>query len=634
MKATETTFSKILQIEGTLEHYHIPKYQREYTWRYDNWEQLLLDIDENPPGYFMGSIIGVNEGDEIRPGQERIFELVDGQQRLTTLSILMMAIYKKILEQENQIGNNDPEELDKFRNTLSSIRIKLIKKKKEFYHDEIGGHLEDGKIYFLRVQPSTQNHNLEDYIYILNQLGLVKYPTKPPYHSKRLINKAYQYFIGHIPTEISKLYEFFDKINQITFIHIAVSSQADAFTLFETLNNRGVPLSAIDIIKNKMLSELDKQHNIDVDISYEDWQKILKNLPDENYHERFLRHYYNAFNTSTNIKVEGYPKATKSTLIGIYENLIRRNAKYIFDELLDKSEIYNQFLEPEKISDNALSIELTELKRIGAAPSYQLLLYLFSLRGMNAFDETDLLLNTIKLLQKYYIRRNITDFPSTRDLDTINLEIIDKCQNSFNSIGQIKYNLITESLLTGKGKPSPLDIFKGDLEDNLYYYNAGMARYLLAKIDSISHTREYKPDLWARNDKDHFVWTVEHILPQSQNLPQCWVDMVGGGDMKKAIDVHENYVHCLGNLTLSGYNSSLSNSCFPEKQSKHENKTFLGYKINIGYKNGLALNNLNFVYDGKETNLSNIHEWTKDSIITRNNRMVEILLDLYRFDYE
>jgi uncharacterized protein with ParB-like and HNH nuclease domain len=72
------------------------------------------------------------------------------------------------------------------------------------------------------------------------------------------------------------------KINQLIVVHISVSSQADAFTLFETLNNRGVPLSAIDIIKNKMLAEMAKQHRMNIDDSYEQWQAIIAAVPDGN----------------------------------------------------------------------------------------------------------------------------------------------------------------------------------------------------------------------------------------------------------------------------------------------------------------------------------------------------------------
>ena len=88
MEAHSYVFSKIISSDlGADEHYHVPKYQREYTWGKRNWEQLMHDIDENPKGYFMGSIICVSES--VLPGHEKIYQVIDGQQRLTTLSLLL-----------------------------------------------------------------------------------------------------------------------------------------------------------------------------------------------------------------------------------------------------------------------------------------------------------------------------------------------------------------------------------------------------------------------------------------------------------------------------------------------------------------------------------------------------------------
>ena len=119
MQATETTFSKIIQIEGNLEHYHVPKYQREYVWGKWQLDKLLLDIDENTTGHYMGSIICVKNDDDSRPGAEHIYEVIDGQQRLITLSILMMAIYKKLMAKQHEIDKDDFESEDKFRSVLS-----------------------------------------------------------------------------------------------------------------------------------------------------------------------------------------------------------------------------------------------------------------------------------------------------------------------------------------------------------------------------------------------------------------------------------------------------------------------------------------------------------------------------------
>src|SRR5260370_30665790 len=109
MEAYSMPFSKVINAdEGAREHFHVPKYQREYAWGRKEWEQLLLDIDENDPGYFMGSLICVNDNVNPFPGGENVYEVVDGQQRFTTLSLLLMALYVNL----KKSSEDDPLEDD------------------------------------------------------------------------------------------------------------------------------------------------------------------------------------------------------------------------------------------------------------------------------------------------------------------------------------------------------------------------------------------------------------------------------------------------------------------------------------------------------------------------------------------
>ena len=96
MQAHSMAFSKVINSDqGAREHFHVPKYQREYAWGRKEWEQLLLDIEENDLGYFMGSLICVNDSADPAPGDELIYEVVDGQQRLTTIVILLECIRQR-----------------------------------------------------------------------------------------------------------------------------------------------------------------------------------------------------------------------------------------------------------------------------------------------------------------------------------------------------------------------------------------------------------------------------------------------------------------------------------------------------------------------------------------------------------
>ena len=150
-----------------------------------------------------------------------------------------------------------------------------------------------------------------------SETGILEAQSKPPYCGNRRLGQALSFFQSRIPTELTPLFKLLDKVNQLMFVQITVGSQSDAFTLFESLNNRGVPLSAMDIIKNKMLAQMERKHGADIDDSFEQWQKIIEAVPDVQDQERFLRHFYNAFKHRKEVRVEKVTKATRSLIIRI-----------------------------------------------------------------------------------------------------------------------------------------------------------------------------------------------------------------------------------------------------------------------------------------------------------------------------
>jgi hypothetical protein len=624
MQAHGMSFSKLINVDqGAREHFHIPKYQREYSWGKREWDQLIIDIEDNDLGYFMGSVICVMDSSTLSPGDEIIFEVVDGQQRLTTLSLLLIAIYsnlKSIITTRDFADEDAKQELETY---LTNIRAKLIKRKRDVNPGEIGGFKSGSNIYFLRVQPSGQNHNLADYKYLLSEVGLIENQAKQAHYGNRVIARAYSFFREKIPQNTNDLTNLMDKINQLMFVQITVNSQTDAFMLFESLNNRGVPLSAMDIIKNKMLAQMERNHGVDIDTSFDRWQKIITAIPDASEQERFLRHYYNAFKHKDSVRVDKASRATRSQVIRIYETLIDRNSLWLFDDLTSKAEIYGRILHPSSQKD-PIAYKLEELARIGSAPAYQVLLYLFSLDESN-FKETDFLFQVTELLCRYFIRRNITDQPATREMDQIIMDLVDACAMEVQGNRLLSFDWFVGELLK-LGQPASLEKFNESLGSNIYENNSAMARYVLIQIDQQHHGREYSPDLWLRNDKGHFVWTVEHVLPQTENLPDHWVQMIAEGNKQKASEIQDKFVHQLGNLTLSGYNSDLSTAAFEKKQQLSKDRSFLGHKIDIGYKNNLKLNNIKFNVNLVDMSLSDAPTWNEKTIHARTCALVDVVI--------
>ena len=127
-------------------------------------------------------------------------------------------------------------------------------------------------------------------------------------------------------------------------------------------------------------------------------------------------------------------------------------------------------------------------------------------------------------------------------------------------------------------------------------------------------TRENVQDLWRKTNSNQYVWSIEHIFPQGPNIPDSWVDMIAGGDREKAKEYQSLYVHTFGNLTITGYNSTLSNKAFNEKKERKDNNGQY-----IGYRNGLNLND----------DVCDKDEWTVDIIKARTDRMVKEIMTMF-----
>lgn len=578
--------------------YFIPKYQREYVWNKNNWEALFDDIWENEESHFLGSIICINSKMDSQD-KDRL-ELIDGQQRMTTLYILFLSLYEHLSILKESI--EDEEEILEFSTELLNLKYKLLLKS-------------DKKS--LRLEPSYAARNKEDFEHLLSHEtnflnGRFKWSDNA---GNRRILKTYRYFKDRLNEgrpeneeyykyDIEESLELLKKINSAILVKIEVSNHSDAFTLFETLNTRGVPLSPIDIIKNAFLSESEKLEKGSIDDNFEKWMILNSNLLDDyKIQDRFLRHFYNAYKNEKSIEIKGKTRATRSSLIFIYDTLIKRNTETFFRKLNASSKVYNKLIVPDH-EDNSKNVtsKLRDLQNIGGAASYQLLMYVFENFSLDNINKTEL----IEYLVKFFFRRSITDLPPTRDLDKIFIEIIKDFHESKTYSLEVIINHI-ESISTYANDKQFLEKLKGDLYDE----NAGATRFILCKIEELNNkTKEIYTDLWARDEKNLFIWTIEHIFPQGKNIPKHWVEMIANDDAQEAKKIQNELVHTLGNLTLTGYNSQLSNLSFSKKRDRTNKE-----KSYVGYKNGLFLND---TLKDKET-------WNRKDIMTRGETIIKLV---------
>jgi len=582
--------SQLFDIEAGVV-YAIPRYQREYTWGKNQWENLFDDVLENDPGYFLGSIICINQSTDALSVQK--LELVDGQQRLTTLSLLFASVYHTVKKHEDDLDEDQRVE-------LINLKRKLVLKKG---NDQI------------RLIPQIQNNNNADYRAVLAEIGIVSECDVPSYAGNRKIFRAYRYFQERIDqmtngrsSRLATIMEFLDKVSHACLVKIEVASHADAYTLFESLNNRGMPLTAVDLIKNKLLARLEAIEPGKVDHYFENWNRLLGCLGDDYaIQERFFRQYYNAFKDELRA-VHQVPVATRSNLIQIYEKLINHDAKECLKKITVAGRFYSLILSRDQDDrHNGFKKPLKDLERIQGAPSYLLLLYL--LVRKDALEITnDHLASIVNLLVRFFVRRNLTDTPPTRDLTRLFMIVIDKISDLR---GEEIPNFIEQQLVAVSATD---ESFQRKLEGPIYEENSGVTRFILCALAELAMTRESEVDLW-RFDKNQFVWTIEHIFPQGENIPQSWVDMIADGDEKKAKEIQQTHVHKLGNLTISCFNSALGNKSFEDKRDRMDKEGRA-----VGYKNGLKLNE----------ELASATSWSADQIDLRTERLVQQVIRMFK----
>lgn len=576
--------------------YVIPKYQREYTWSYKEWNALYDDITENADGYFIGSIICINSGDSFAPK----LEVIDGQQRLTTICLLLLALYKRLSDHKQEIDEDNLDELSWIRKALANTKN------------------ENGLI----LLPQIHGENRADFSMVMQENGIIAYAQKVQFFGHRKIARCFRQFLWKIDQDlakednkVAKLLEIKNKVCRAMLVKIEVSSHSDAYVLFESLNNRGTPLTAIDLMRNLILAKAEKA-GLTVDECYDRWMELLGCLTDDYAtQERFFRYYYNAFKERLNepFRSEDQKKkdplgivATKSNLLQIYERLINRDLEDFLDEILKCGGIYAELRNRED-DKTPYRRALLDLAHIQGVPSYQLLMYLLRHREDLQLNE-DIIIKIVRLLISFFVRRNVTDYPGTRELNRIFMEIISKI-----SLGNVKGNSVYATVVSVLKEYFASDeTFIQKLRGDIYKENTGAARFILCALAQKAMTTETWTDLWEykqyeRSNNQVYVWTIEHIFPEGENIPQCWVDMIAGGDRSLANDYLREYVHKLGNLTVTGYNSALSNYSFEQKRDRVNKEGKY-----IGYKNGLEVNH----------ELAQKEVWSVEDIKARTERLV------------
>lgn len=582
--AQQITISALLSKnnEGKEFQYLIPPYQREYAWNKNQWDNLFDDLTENDKGYFLGSMICIlGEQDEAT--------VIDGQQRLTTLNLLLLAIYEKLENIISNPNNSDKKDIIFNNRTYNKYWLELA----DFLlHDETS-----------RLIPSIQNNNKSDFDYLVRKTVKGDDSSKPANFGNRRISKAFNHFSerieNYVADSVETLFALLEKVISACVVRIDTKDEASAFILFESINNRGVPLTPMDLIKNTMISSLSSGSTNSAEETNIKWQNIVNNLNDYDVQVRYLRHFYQAFRLISLIfdADKGKEKITKNDLIQIYTNAIKKQPKKVLDELIAKSEIYKLLSLPEDMaidSGNDFSKyqkKLIDLKKLGISSAYTLLLFLFSHYPKQNFD------NLLNYLEKWFMARHLTNTPASNRLDEL---FISATKTQLKAYDEKRLIAILQKEMSQQERiREALDSI------TLYEDNSALVRYILIYLEQSQRTAENQVDFWAVNNKGRPIWSVEYIYPQNPKTNEWSNDCKDG-------------LHALGNLTLTAYNSNLSNRSFDKKAKvKDENGN------DIGLKSGNV--KINDYLQDKD-------DWGLDDIKNRSKQLKEVFLKNYLFD--
>ncbi len=507
MKAVETNFVSFINKE---QQFIIPLYQRAYNWDIKHCTELWDDInrvavDEKIPAHFIGSIVYVSAGIYNIASTHQSF-VIDGQQRLTTLSLLFLAFKKKLenSEEECSITANQVEEqflINKYASTEDrKIKLQLTRHDREIFNNLIRG---------------------ED---ILEQ------------DKSNRVYKNFKFFVDQIEVTEIGIEKLFNGIRKLIVVDIALGKEDNPQLIFESLNSTGLDLSQFDLIRNFVLmglKSIERQENI-YNKYWLPMERLFLNAQGEEKFDAFMRAYLT-------IKMGSIPN-----LNAIYKEFKR----YIMNKNVDEtvSDVYKYSKYYDKLEfgneeDAEIKEILSNIRTLKVEVAAPFLLAIYDDYSNKIINKDDFI-SILKLVESYVFRRAITGIP-TNSLNKTFAQLykkIDK-QDYVNSLKAI-------FILKSSYHRFPInEEFKAELK-NKDVYSFRNNKYLFEKLEYFENKERINLDNLS----------VEHIMPQT--LTSAWKELLGD-DFQQ---VKDKYLHTIGNLTLTGYNSDMSNKTFIEKR--------------------------------------------------------------------
>ena len=502
MKANE---ANLLRFLDSTKQFILPIFQRRYSWEKRHCEQLWDDVlrvgkNEDIPSHFLGSIVSIGDGSPTVPQ----FLVIDGQQRLTTLSLLLSALGRAI--------------------EVKNIDIRIDRSRLEGYY--LFNDREDGE---LRYKQLLTPHDRDTLIQLLE--------TGTASDNTSLLVANYRFFEDKLKR--ADLQTVYKGIQKLMIVDIALDSRSDNPQLiFESLNSTGLSLSQADLIRNYVL--MGQEPNIQSKLYETYWYPMEQSFGTE-YAKRFdlfIRDYLTLKTRQIPNKGQVYEdfkrymadKKQPEALQTIIKEIVRYSKHYVRIALLT---------EP----DRELRACLEDIHALSVEVAFPFLLGVYEDCVQGRLEKAEVI-EIFRLIESYVFRRAICDIKTAgmnRTFAALTGQI-DK-DNYLQSL------IVAFSLMTGNQRfPSDKPFQREFLIKDVYHLRT--RNYLLRKLENYERKEPIRVE----------DYTIEHVMPQK--LSGKWQAELG----EEWREVREKYLHTIGNLTLTGYNSELSNNTLIDKQ--------------------------------------------------------------------
>ncbi|AIY83466.1 hypothetical protein U729_2496 [Clostridium baratii str. Sullivan] len=556
MKANEKWLLRFLDSSDT--NFVIPVYQRNYDWKKEQCKQLYDDlinvVKYDYKSHFFGTIVSIYNDSS----RDREYLIIDGQQRITTVSLMLLAIYN-ILDKDILQSNK-------------------IRKEKIYNQYLVNPYMDDDSK--LKLKPIKDDRKVFENIFNDEVLD-----------EESNISINYKYFYNRIIEGEVSIDDLYSAIERLMIVEIELKNgEDDPQLIFESLNSTGLDLTDADKVRNFILMDKSSKEQEELYNNY--WNKVEKNTL---YNvTNFIRDYM----TMKEKKISNINKVYINFKTYIKDNNI--DIKDCLKDMLIYSEYYNKIL-TSKIGIKEADNHLERINKMEVRVSYPFFLEILNDYYKNAICEKELI-EIFNIIESYIFRRIMCKV-ATNALNKVFMNLCKEIKNykdyDKNYVEILKFVLSNKNL--SQRIPNDTEFKRNFFENNIYNWKSKNKLYLLERLENYNNTE--KVDIERLVDQNEL--TIEHIMPQ--NLTPSWIDMLG--DNYK--EIHEKYLHTIGNLTLTGYNSQMSNRPFQDKKN-----------IENGFNNSrLKLNKY----------IASLDRWDEEEINKRTEILFNIAKEIWKY---